>query len=307
MRWSRIRLMQLVAGLVCAVLFAGPSAAAGPEVVELAPDVYAFIGEKGGTNSGFVVTDEGVVVIDTQGPRELAQLLKEKVREVTDKPVAFVVNTHYHGDHTFGNQYFNEARAIISHDETLRALVETDSAHRARFRKFFGEESLVGFNPKLPDVTFTDRVRLKAGKTVFELVHPGPAHTLGDVYVYLPQHRVLFAGDLLYRERLPLLGDGDTAGAVAALDDLLYTGARVYLPGHGTVADRGDVVEYRRFLVALRAEVARMRAEGMSVEEVAERIDLPEYSGYVMYDEWLGRDARAVYEEFEGGGGYIER
>lgn len=285
------------ASLAALFLFAHPVLSA--EVVELAPGVYAFVGEKGATNSGFVVTDDGVVVIDTQGPRELALELRAWIRKVTDLPIAFVINTHYHGDHTFGNQYFNEARAIIAHEETWRALVEKDKAHRTRFKRFFGEESLLGFNPVLPSLTFTEKMVLRVGGRELVLVHPGVAHTFGDVYVFMPAEGVVFAGDLLYKKRLPLLGDGDTLGAISALDTLLQTGADVYLPGHGGVATKEDIVKFKKYLLDLRGEVTRFIDEGKTLEEVKDMIKLPEYSGYVMYKEWLGQNAGAVYREIK--------
>src|SRR3989337_4385352 len=95
-------------GLLFMILlgFTNPIAAAEPEVVKLAEGVYGFIGKEGAANSGFVVTEEGVIVINTQGPKDLALRLKKKIRETTDKPIVYVINTHLHGDHTYGNQYF---------------------------------------------------------------------------------------------------------------------------------------------------------------------------------------------------------
>ena len=300
MRLFRMLFAAVAAVLICSAASTAAPAAGAAVVRELAPGVYAFVGKDGATNSGFVVTGEGVVVIDTQGPRELALDLRERIREVTDRPVIYVINTHYHGDHTFGNQYFREARAIIAHEETRRTLKESDKAHRTRFKKFFGEESLLGFNPTLPDLTFTDRLTLRVGGRVFVLIHPPAAHTRGDVYVHMPAEGVVFAGDLLYKGRLPYLGEGETSGAVAALDELLATGASVFLPGHGEVAGRDDVLAYRGYLTKLMAEVERLAAEGKTVEQVTGEIELPEYSGYLMYDRWLGQNAGAVYREITG-------
>src|SRR3990167_11196923 len=120
---------------IIALAFTNPIAAAEPEVVKLAEGVYGFIGKEGAGNSGFVVTNEGVVVIDTQGPKDLALLLKKKIRETTDKPIIYLINTHYHGDHTFGNQYFKEAKEIISHENTKKNLIEKDKQHREKFKK----------------------------------------------------------------------------------------------------------------------------------------------------------------------------
>src|SRR3989338_8040497 len=187
-------------GLIFIILlgFTNPIAAAEPEVVKLAEGVYGFIGKEGATNSGFVVTNEGVVVIDTQGPKELALLLKKKIHEITNKPVVYVINTHFHGDHIFGNQYFKKAREIISHENTNRNLIEKDKQHREQFKKFFGENSLEGFELTLPTKTFKNTLSLRIGGKTIELAYLGKGHTDGDIIVYFPIERIMFGGDLLF-------------------------------------------------------------------------------------------------------------
>lgn len=276
------------------------AAFAAPELKTLAPGVYAFVGGEGKTNSGFIVTEKGVVVIDTQGPPELARLLREKIKETTGKPISHVINTHYHGDHTFGNQYFAEG-LIIAHENTRKALIEKDEAHRASFRKFFGEESLKEFSLTLPDATFTDRMILRYGGRTMELVYAGAkAHTDGDIFVWLPEERVLFAGDLLYNGRLPLLNDGGTAGALKAIDKITSTGASVLVPGHGPVSAVEDALRYKGYMEALRAEVKKLMDKGMGREEAASNVSLPAYSSWLMYKEWLPANAARVFDELTG-------
>jgi len=290
------QLTSVLAALFIGLVFAA-SALAAPAVRELVPGVFAFVGGDGRTNSGFVVTEEGVVVIDTQGPPELAGLLKEKIREKTGKPVVFVINTHYHGDHAFGNQYFGEG-LIIAHENTRDALIEKDEGHRAMFRKFFGEDSLREFSLTLPEVTFTGKMTLRLGTRTIELVHAGGrAHTGGDIFVWLPEERVVFAGDLLYKGRLPLLNDGDTIGALEALDAIAMTDASMLVPGHGPVASMEDAARYRGFIEALRAEVRGMIDKGMGKNEVTKAISLPAYSSWIMYKEWLPANAAKVFDE----------
>ncbi|MBI5237814.1 MAG: MBL fold metallo-hydrolase [Deltaproteobacteria bacterium] len=287
-------------GLVLASACSALSAA--PEVIKLAEGVFAFIGEDGGTNSGFVVTDEGVVVIDSQGPKELALQLKQKIKETTDKPVIYVINTHYHGDHAFGNQYFIEARAIISHDNVRKALMENDAAHRERFKKFFGETSLDEFVLTLPNLTFSERLTLRAGERTLELVHPGPGHTYGDIYVSMPDEKIVFTGDLLYRARLPWLGDGDSKGALDAASALINLNANMYVPGHGGLSTRSDAEEYRAYLTDLRKEVKKLVDTGNSLDDVRKAVKLPKYGSYGKYKEWLRLNVEKVYKEMTEGG-----
>src|SRR3989304_5117893 len=150
-----VRVFYTVFSIVIFRALIGAVPSRGAEVTEVAPGVYAFIGTNGATNSGFVATDDGVVVIDTQGPKELALELKDKATAAAEgKTITYAVNTHYHGDHTFGNQHF-PVREIIAHEKTRDALITRDSAHRTRFKSFFGEESLLGFNFTPPTLTFT--------------------------------------------------------------------------------------------------------------------------------------------------------
>ncbi|MCC6502743.1 MAG: MBL fold metallo-hydrolase [Deltaproteobacteria bacterium] len=279
------------------VMIFASTALAAPELKMIAPGVFALVGGEGRANSGFVVTDDGVVVIDTQGPPELAMLLREKIKETTDKPVTHVLNTHYHGDHTFGNQYFAEA-VIIAHENTRRALIDKDEAHRTMFKKFFGEDSLKGFSLTLPAVTFNDRMTLRVGGRTIELVHPWPiAHTDGDIFVWLPAERVVFAGDLLYNGRLPLLNDGGTAGALKALELITLTEASVLVPGHGPVSVMGDVAGYRGFIEALRTEAGALIDRGALREEVVSQVKASGYSEWLMYKEWLPANAGKVFDE----------
>ncbi len=286
--------------LLILAVTAAPLGASGPVLTEVGPGIYAFIGKNGATNSGVVVTEAGVVVIDTQGPKELAGKLRRGITRVTDSPVIFAVNTHYHGDHTFGNQYFKDAYAIIAQENARTALIEKDAPHRARFKGFFGKTSLDGFILTPPGATFASELTLWAGGRTFIITHPGRAHTDGDAYVYMPDEGVVFTGDLLYKGRVPWLGDGDSGGAIRALDELLALDAEVYVPGHGPVAGRADLLAYKKYLTDLRREVRRLKVAGRTIDEVKEEIRLPEYDGLIMYDKWLPLNAAKVYKELDG-------
>ena len=283
----------------------GPAAAQakGPRVVKVAEGVYAFIGGGGRTNSGFVVTKKGVVVIDTQGPKALALELRKRIREVTKKPVLYVINTHYHGDHTFGNQYFSEAGAIISQINTRRDMLKKDKKNRAMFRKFFGRKSLRDFVLTLPNLTFKEKLIIRSVEKPLRLIHTPRAHTSGDIVVFMPEDSVVFTGDILYKGRLPWLGDGSLEGSIRAVDMLLGLRAETYIPGHGGVATRKDVLEYKKYLLALRREVRRLMAEGKTLAEIKREIRLPAFRKYRKYRKWLPLNAEKAYMELEREGG----
>jgi len=289
--------------LITALLFfilalsTAPSAAELPITKKIAPRVYAYIGGGGTTNSGFVITGKGVVLIDSQGPLERVTELKLSISARTRLPVIYTINTHYHGDHTFGNQYF--AGKIISHKKAREDLALNDKEHRERFKKFFGPASLEGFRLTLPEITFTDELHLYAGTEHVIITHSGPAHTSGDAYVYLPDERVVFTGDILYKGRLPWLGEGSVTGNLKALDELLDLEADIYVPGHGDVATREDVRLYKKYLLDLTEEVKRLMAEGKTMKEISAATRLPAYSDYDKYKEWLPLNAAAVYRELK--------
>ncbi|MEE8575530.1 MAG: MBL fold metallo-hydrolase [Thermodesulfobacteriota bacterium] len=293
MKPAKIYLILFILLISTSSVFATP-----PVALKITDGVYAFVGSEGvATNSGFVVTEDGIVIIDAQGPKNLALLLNEVIKEVTDKPVTHIINTHYHGDHTFGNQYFPGVRAIIAHENTRKNLKEKDSAHRTKFKRFFGENSLMGFNLTLPDVTITGNTTLRTGGVVFELLSPGPAHTDGDIYIYLPNEKVLFAGDLVYNGRLPWLGDADSFKWTAALDELHVLGVNAVIPGHGKPGGPNLIPAFKSYLVTLQTEVARLKKLGKDVETVKTEIRLPQYSSDDKYKEWLPFNAEKVYKE----------
>ncbi|MBI4378616.1 MAG: MBL fold metallo-hydrolase [Nitrospinae bacterium] len=287
--------------IVFTILFVASHAlSAEPEVVKLAEGVYGFIGKEGATNSGFVVTDEGVIVIDTQGPKELALLLKKKIQEITDRPVLYVINTHFHGDHTFGNQYFKEAKDIISHENTKKNLIERDQQNRGQFKKFFGERSLEGFELTPPTKIIKDTFTLQAGGKTIELAYLGRGHTDGDIIVYLPKERIMFGGDLLYKERLPWLGDGHISDWIETLDKLKDFDAGVYVPGHGGIGDSDVLLNLRHYLIDLQLEVKKYIKMGKTGDEIKKDISLPKYKNWFKYNDWLPLNAEKAYKELTG-------
>ncbi|MBI5893773.1 MAG: MBL fold metallo-hydrolase [Deltaproteobacteria bacterium] len=290
----------LKTGILLIFLFlASPLFAAEPEIVKLRENVYAFIGADGAANSGFIVTNEGVVVIDTQGPKELSLVLKKKIKEITQQPVIYVINTHYHGDHTFGNQYFKEAKEIISHENTKKNLVEKEKQHREQFKRFFNEKSLDEFELTLPTKTFANTLSMRVGSVSFELVYLGIGHTDGDIIVYLPTERLVFAGDLLYTGRLPWVQDGNIKNWQEALKKIEWFEADTYVPGHGKAADKKGLKKFRKYFDDLTDEVSKMKKQGKNLDEVIKTISLPRYKNWSKYSEWLGLNAKKVFEEMD--------
>jgi cyclase len=253
-------------------------------VKKLAEGVYAGInpdGGRAGSNAGFIVGKDCVAVVDTFVSEAAAQRLLEEIRKVTNLPVRFVVNTHYHLDHTGGNKVFSEAGAAIIAHKNLAGWLRTENM------KFFPNptpeqrarvESLVG-----PQLTYTDGVDLDLGGRAVR-VRYFPGHTGGDSVVFVPDANVVFAGDLGWNHHLPNLIDANTLAWIETLDKMLAAHPdATFVPGHGDVATAQDMRDFRDYLAALRLAVGHARAAGKTGDDLAAaaRAELePKYSSW---------------------------
>lgn len=208
------------------------------------------------SNAAFVVTPAGVVVIDALGSPELAQRLAAEIRKITPLPITHVLVTHYHADHIYGLQTFKAMGArIIAHSAAKEYL----NSEAARLRLEASREELA---PWVNDDThlveadewIDDDKRLTVGGMQFQIKAVGPSHTPEDLVVFLPQEKVLFAGDTVFRSRIPYVGKADSRHWITALDTLLKFEAKIIVPGHGPLSHeaRKDMQLTRDYLVYLR-------------------------------------------------------
>lgn len=208
------------------------------------------------SNAAFVVTPAGVVVIDALGSPGLAQRLLAEIRKHTDKPVTHVILTHYHADHIYGVQALKAAGAKILAHQAAREYLNSDTA---RLRLEASRTELAPWIDKDTRLVPADEwlagdTELDVGGVRFQIRAVGPSHTPEDLVVYLPQHKVLFAGDLVFRSRIPFVGQADSRQWIKALDALLGFDATVIVPGHGPLSTeaRQDMQLTRDYLVHLR-------------------------------------------------------
>lgn len=232
--------------------------------------VYAAIGADGGkagSNAGFIIGSNGVVVVDTFEDVVPAQNLLAEIQKLTKLPVRFVVNTHYHLDHTGGNAVFQKAGAILVGQKNLRGWLRTENM------KFFGA------NPKpeakaqvealvLPDMVYTDAIDIFLGNRAVQVRYM-LGHTGGDSVVTVPDANVVFGGDLIWQKHLPNLIDATTDAWVKTLEDLLAQHpSATFVSGHGDVATPQDVKDFHDYLVTLREAIAKAQGEGKSGQEL---------------------------------------
>ena len=297
--------------LFACLLLASSLAASAFDTVRVAEGVYALVGDLGqrspanlGHNmtSGFIVTGEGVVVIDTGGSLANAQAIHAAIRKVTGAPVIFAVNTGGQDHRWFGNDYFRRQGAkIVAADSAAADMRNRGLEQVERLKPLLGDK-FDGTRLAYPDTTFAQRMALPVKGMRIELIHTGGAHTAGDLLVWLPTHSIVFAGDTVLAERLLGILPGSAGRWVKSVEYLRDTlKPRVVVPGHGRVTnlDRAlrDTYDY---LVFLRSAVNRRFADGaFDPVEASQNLDQSRFAYLHNYDD-LGlrsRNALAVAEE----------
>jgi glyoxylase-like metal-dependent hydrolase (beta-lactamase superfamily II) len=260
----------LALALVSTTIASAQTATAPPvyfALRQIAPGVYAAIdaaGHKAGSNSGFVIGDDGVVVIDAFFNPDAARALLAQIRRLTPKPVRYVVNTHYHVDHTGGDAVYKEAGALIIAHRNVRQWLHTDNLRLLGERITPAQKALIESLPE-PDLTTRTALTLWLGERRVE-VRAYPGHTGGDLAVEIPDAKVVFTGDLLWRRTSPNVIDGSlrpwiaTDAAFLALPDAAQT---TFVPGHGEVANAKDVADFRAYLTDLADFVQAARRRGL--------------------------------------------
>jgi len=239
------------------------------------------------SNAAFVVTADGVVVIDALGSPALAQELLAEIRRVTPLPVRHVIVTHYHADHIYGLQVFQQTGARIVAHRAARAYIHSDTA---RLRLEASRQELapwIDADTRIveADLWLDGDTMLEVGGMRFDIRHVGPSHTPEDLIVFVPEEQVLFAGDLVFRGRIPFVGQADSRRWIAALDRLLDIPARVIVPGHGPVSEqaREDLTLTRDYLVFLRKSMGEAADNLEPFDEAYARTDWARFEGLPLF------------------------
>jgi glyoxylase-like metal-dependent hydrolase (beta-lactamase superfamily II) len=229
------------------------------------------------SNAAFVVTRDGVLVVDALGSPVLANELLAQIRRITAAPVRYVVVTHYHADHIYGLQAFKNAGAtIIAHKDGQQYLNSETAALRLKAsREELAPAVDADTHLVAADRWIDERTTLQLGGLDFVLQPAGPAHTPEDLVVWVPQRKLLIAGDLVFRGRIPFVGQADSGRWITALDTLLAFDAGVIVPGHGPVSRsaRADLELTRDYLVYLRQTMGEAARNMDPFEEAYARTD----------------------------------
>ena len=257
----------VVAILVIASVFimCGKKEARSPfQVIALNDHVTAVLG--GGGNSLVIKGDDGCIVVDAKN-EDVADLFKEEIQSIADQPVAYLVNTHWHGDHVSGNAIVGEGAIILAHENTRKHMAQ------GREMTFFGGHRDPYGAAWLPDSTFESRFVIENPYEDVALIHAGPGHTDGDVIVWLAKSNILQTSDLYFNGMYPYIGieaGGSINSMIERLNELLLEVDEntVIVPGHGPIANQDEMYDYLKMLIGVRDAVQGLIDQGMNESDV---------------------------------------
>jgi glyoxylase-like metal-dependent hydrolase (beta-lactamase superfamily II) len=280
------------------------------DVKEIAPGVFFRLSSIsptdptifGGSNHTWVVFKDHVVVIDANFPKEAADVVAA-IKKTTDKPIRYVLDTHHHGDHAYGNAVWaKEGAKIVAHKNAARLLAVNGPKQweeAAKDRKDIRESTL-----KQVDIPFDDVYVLDDGTQRVEFRHFGHSHTIGDAVAYLPKHRILCTGDACVNGAYNYMGQSNSASWVRCLDGMAKLDIDVICPGHGRLARKDLLATEKRYFTELRAAVQKGIDEKKSVEEITAGLNFPwykEWTGVEVAGPQMNKDSvKHVYQELQG-------
>lgn len=253
------------------------------------------------SNLGFIVTSKGVVVINSGPSIRVAAALQRAIKRVSSQPVTYVINVNAQNHYWLGNGFFKTRGAtILAHQEAARLMREQGPTQLQTISALLKQRAH-GTTLVFPDRLIADKKTLRVGDTEIVIAHYGPAHTPGDLAIWLPQQRVSFAGDLVFTERLlALLPIGSSAGWIKAFDALMTLQPKVLVPGHGHPTEvKAAKRDTRDYIAHLRDSVKRVFEAGGSLQDAVEKADQSGFRGLKNFDLLARRNAAQAYTEVE--------
>ena len=265
-------------------------------ITELAPGVYfrktqtqpEFIG----CNQGWVVFKDFVLVIDANFPNQAEEVVK-LIRRTTDKPIRYVFDTHYHGDHADGNPIYTAIGATAIASENSRQQFDTKGIAGFERSQLDKPDEYGKLEYEKPSLYFPKKLVIDDGTQRVELLHFGHAHTPGDAIAWLPQHGIAFTGDAIVNGPFNYTGDSNTESWIGVLTSAAQLPIKTIAPGHGELSDKSLIDKQKRYFVELRQFIQQAIDAEKSLDDIKASIDLP------FYKEWAGVDVKERVENIE--------
>ena len=255
-------------------------------------------------NPGIVITDTGIVLVDPGSSLQSGEMVLRMVKQVSDKPVVAVFNTHVHGDHWLGNQAIRAAypdAPIYGHTEMLAMVADGAGDTWVDLMDRLTEGATRGTEVVAPGHAVKHGDTVKVGNKTFRIHHYGQAHTLTDIMIEIEEDGVIFLGDNVTADRIPRLSDGTFMGNINAIDKIMESNAKTWIPGHGPTGDKSIVSTYREYLQAVYAAAKEAFSNDMDSSDV-KAISVKtttKYKDWSGYDEELGPHGAQAYMEVE--------
>jgi len=275
----------------------------GTEIVELEAGVYARLHE-GLTNAGIIIGDDSVLVIDSLRVPSFARDLIQDVKTITEKPIGFVIDTHSHWDHSWGNEEFPEA-TIIGHKNCYAEMIDIEWNEEWRKKvvssndPWSKEGNLVNITP--PNMTFETSMQLYFGGRELDLKYFGRAHTSGDIYIHLPKEKIVFTGDVAQDGGVPYLGDCYPADWPETDNQLASLPIERFMSGHGPIGDHKALVGAKDFIHTLVDSVKHAIADGQDSLQASKYVInqmSPKYGDWRSFDR-IGENLPSVYDKLK--------
>ncbi len=264
------------------VLFAlCDSAFAAEKLTKIAEDVYAYVDTKNssknnsfGANAGVIIGKDGIVVVDTLISAKEAKRFIRDIRSISRKPIKYVVNTHYHLDHAFGNSEFVKLGAVVIAQENDKKAMEASGSEALKNAGEYGltPEDMKGTTLAYPVLAYGDRMSIDMSGQRIELIHARHSHSTGDTLVYLPGRKILFTGDILSTNYHPFLGEGNIEEWAKQLDEIKAMDTDKIIPGHGPLSGKKDLDDMKAYILIFDQKAKELASQTDDVQKIAAAI-----------------------------------